>query len=485
MKESLDRLEHFYLGGGWYADGPSMRKDFYIPFAFHFYGLIYARLAQHLDPARSTTFCQRAGEFSRDFVYWFTAEGSTIPFGRSLTYRFAQGAFWGALAFAGVESFTWGVIRGLAMRHLRWWSKQSITDHSGVLSIGYAYSNDNMAEAYNSPASPYWAFKFFLLLALEESHPFWQAPEESLPDLPGVHVQEHAGMIICSDAERRHVYALGNGQHTASQFATSIRHGAEKYAKFAYSSAFGFSIPSGQVWLEQAAPDSTLLLSDDNRRYRGREELIAASLVGNILHSFWQPWRDVSVETWLWPAPPWYIRVHRLKTRRSLYSVEGGFSIGLSAKDEAFDGGGVQVGRSFALAMSPCGWTGLRDLLGARQGQVIYAAPNTNLLYANTAIPLLQNRHRPGEHWLVCAVLGLPGTGAFDHIWATTPALPSLQALDRLGDDLHVHIAMGRVRLALRDRKQAAVHMAVRLGARRVKQRVTYVRTLLRGRRRH
>ena len=42
----LRELEAFYLGDGWYRDGNVPRVDHYIPFAMHFYGLIYAGLAQ-------------------------------------------------------------------------------------------------------------------------------------------------------------------------------------------------------------------------------------------------------------------------------------------------------------------------------------------------------------------------------------------------------------------------------------------------------
>ena len=41
----LDDIEGFTLGNGWYRDGPIKSADHYIPFAFHFYGLIYAALS--------------------------------------------------------------------------------------------------------------------------------------------------------------------------------------------------------------------------------------------------------------------------------------------------------------------------------------------------------------------------------------------------------------------------------------------------------
>ena len=46
LTERLSRRSStgFYLGDGWYRDGNVRRIDHYIPFAMHFYGLIYAKL---------------------------------------------------------------------------------------------------------------------------------------------------------------------------------------------------------------------------------------------------------------------------------------------------------------------------------------------------------------------------------------------------------------------------------------------------------
>ncbi|MEJ2148677.1 MAG: DUF2264 domain-containing protein, partial [Chloroflexota bacterium] len=91
MHAALDRLEQFYLADGWYADGLTAQRDYYIPFAMHYYGLIYAQLAGSDDPDRARRFRDRAKVFAQDFIHWFAADGSALPFGRSLTYRFAQG----------------------------------------------------------------------------------------------------------------------------------------------------------------------------------------------------------------------------------------------------------------------------------------------------------------------------------------------------------------------------------------------------------
>jgi hypothetical protein len=277
-----------------------------------------------------------------------------------------------------------------------------------------------MAEQYNSPGSPYWALKFFLPLALPESHPFWRADELPLPELPPIVAQPHPYMILYRDAQRRHVTALTSGQREPW-----IRHAGEKYAKFAYSTAFGFSVPSGGRGLTQAAADSMLALSDDGDHYRVRERTTEAQIENGALHSRWQPLPGVEVETWLIPAPPWHVRVHRLRTDRPLWSAEGGFTLDRTGDDPLSGAGVDEADAGIAAARYPAGSSGIRDLLGARQGQVVRLDPNTNLLHPRTVLPTLTAQHEPGEHWLACAVLADTDAAQWASDWQKVPPLPA------------------------------------------------------------
>src|SRR5262249_50959409 len=216
----------------------------------------------------------------------------------------------------------------------------------------------------------------FLPLALPETHPFWQAEAAPLPVLEPVKPLPHAGMIICRDPASAHVFALASGQH-----AMWARHGAAKYAKFAYSTVFGFSVPAepgfqaAREWTsKQPAANSMLALSDDGVHYWVRQEPLAARIEPEGLHALWRPWPDVEVETWLAPAPPWHLRLHRLRCSRPLWSAEGGFAV------DAAGAGQQQAETGFALARSPSGASGLRVILGQRTGRVVVTAPNTNLM---------------------------------------------------------------------------------------------------------
>ncbi len=380
----LARLDEFYIDDGWYQDGFTGRFDYYNPFGFHFYNALLGRHTDHLKA------------FARQFEYWFAATGEAIPFGRSMGYRMAQGAFWGALAYAGVEALPWGRVRGLAQRHLEWWWQQPILDGDGLLSVGYRYPNTAVVEQYMGGGSPYWGTKFFLPLALPPDHPFWTAEPEPVAD--GTSSQPSAKAVV-----QRHNgdVVLYNGQG----WADWARGGEAKYARFAYSTRAGFSVSAGTHGLEQGAFDSTLALSDDGgRHWRAREAVEESRVDGDTVWARWRPWPDVTIETWLIPRGEWHLRVHRITTARELWTAEGGFAQPWTAP---MPEGNASPGRAgFANAA-------IEDLSGGREGVLIRPLSGTNVLHPRTTIPTLTGSLQAGEHILTCAVyLGAaPGEG--------------------------------------------------------------------------
>ncbi|USK36730.1 DUF2264 domain-containing protein (plasmid) [Bacillus sp. F19] len=411
MEKSLENIEEFYLGDGWYSDGLTEQKDFYVPFAIHFYSLIYAKFMEKSDPQRTLLFKERALQFSKDFIYWFSEDGSTFPFGRSMTYRFAQGAFWSALAFAEIEEFNWGMLKGMILRNLRWWFERPIFTRDGLLSIGYGYPNLAMAENYNAPGSPYWAFKIFLILALPDDHPFWTSQEEKMPDLNEKSVQKHPGMIICRDSKHKHVFALTSGQYADFE----PHHSAEKYSKFAYSNVYGFNISKGAYGITNTALDSMLLLSENDDNYRMRRKCEKAEIYEDVLFSVWKPWRDVWISTWLIPVSHWHVRVHHISTRRILNSMEGGFAI---PNDEIE----IFKDKNSLYVNTQLGASGVLSLYGDRKPIEKHGQPNANLIDPRiTLIPTLTGNITSGEATLSMAVLANPDNALFDHYWVRPP----------------------------------------------------------------
>jgi hypothetical protein len=401
LQSDLQWLDACYLGDGWYSDGRGGQCDYYVPWAMHFYGLLYAVHAADVDAERCARWRDRAGTFATDFMAWFSNDGSAVPYGRSMTYRFAQAAFWGGLAFARVETMPYGVVKGILLRHLRWWLQRPIWTETGLLSIGYGYENPLVAESYTSSSSPYWALKAFLPLALREGHPFWKATEQPLPEREGTFVQHQPRMILCRDGA--HVFALAGGAAVPPQH----RHSAEKYAKFCYSNQFGFSLPCAQRFLSSGAHDSMLALSSGGDYFRVRTTSDDVELVDGALVSTWQPWPDVQVTTWLVPVLPWHVRVHRIRAGRALVAAESGFAVPFDDERDHEDPANVATNdrQGFATVETNAGVSVVADLLSERTPDVIRAEPNTNVLFRKSLIPTLRSRHDIGEAWLACAVV--------------------------------------------------------------------------------
>jgi hypothetical protein len=422
--ESLHKLDALYLGEGWYRDGPARRADHYIPFAFHFYGLLYGRLGS--DPERTKLFQQRAEAFAPDFIRWFADDGAVLPYGRSMTYRFACGGFWAALAFADFPVLPWGQIKGLVLRHLRWWSKQPIAHRDGVLSIGYAYPNLHMCEPYNSAGSPYWAFKIFAFMALPETHPFWTAKEEALPQFKAPATQTHPGMIIFNSPGD--VIALAAGQEEHQRW---LRMAAEKYCKFAYSSRYGFGVETDFRQFDCASFDNMLAFSEDGRHFRVREGNQEARIAENLLYAKWSPYGDVIVETWLLWAAPWHLRIHRINSPRPYRIIEGGFAV---LRPDGGPGGATEEDAGIGVIVTATDFCGIRDLGStvARTGRALDALPNSNLINAKTSVPQLLGEIPSGETILITAILALGNPKAGQAAWNQLPQVPRLSDLEEI-----------------------------------------------------
>jgi len=418
MERNLKRIERFALEGGWYADGPGGHSDYYTPFAFHYFGLLYAKLMSEEDPERSGKLKSEAAIFARDFVRWFAADGSALPYGRSLVYRFAQAAFWSAMAYAGVETedLTLGVIKGILLRNLRWWFKQPIFRPDGVLSVGYAYPNLIMAENYNASGSPYWALKAFLPLALPDDHPFWTVNEEPMPRLSRVTGRSHPSLVLMRQPESDHVAAFNAGHPSTNDHT----HASAKYEKFVYSNRFGFSVPRAEWGLSQGAYDSMLALSEGDNLFRVRRKSEEIGIRGTVLFSRWKPWHDVDVRTWLIAGLPWHVRVHRIATGRTLTAAEGGFSLPLEPVSI------LEKNSNRASAANVFGTSVIAGWHGYREAEHVYPNANTNLLHPRTVIPTMLADLDVGTHWLVSSVCGLPGHGA------AIPEPPIAESIERL-----------------------------------------------------
>lgn len=385
MESGLAMMEDYYEGGGWYRDGTVGEKDYYNPFVMVPYGLLYAKFMEGEDPVRSARFRSRAMAFARDFQYWFAPDGSAIAYGRSLTYRFAQAAFFSVALLTDTPVLPLGVMKGILVRHLCWWLNQPIFDNAGVLTIGYAYPNLQMSESYNAPGSPYWALKIFAFLALPEEHPFWKAAPEPLPELKPLCCLSHAGMLLQRDS--RQVVSLVPGHVPPDTHG----HMAEKYGKFAYSSRLGFSVSRSPFSLQEDAPDSMLVFVINGCCYSRRNADPGETVTEENVISCWSPYPGITVRTRLCPTPTGHLRIHQIESTLACTAYDCGFAVptgdqAAPACQEAGNEAAVRWGADFCAVVS----------LTGGEGKVLIPAPNTNVIHPKTAIPMAVYQIHPG-----------------------------------------------------------------------------------------
>lgn len=410
LEADLALIEEHYEGDGWYFDYFNQR-EYYTLWAFHYYGLVYARAMKDKDPERSARFIERAKLISGDFACWFDSSCEALPYGRSLTYRFAQGAFFAAMALgeAPTERVDYGVMKHLLLGNMRKWFRKPIFTRDGVLTIGYGYPSLLMAEGYNAPGSPYWAMKVFACLALPPEHPFWQAEEKPF-QAPQKSLQPHARLLVCRSADGSHVTAYEAGNH-----AHEHSHDEAKYEKFVYSTVFGFSVSKAQKLLKDGAFDSMLALSEDGDTWHPRYGCERFELKEDAVTSVWHPFAGVTVESRIIPMGEWHVRVHKVHSDRPLYVAEGGFAIARDGQAQPVQ----HTDERSAVVIAPWGVSGVRALRGFERGEIVMPEPNTNLMVPRTLLPTLTGHIDVGDTVLASAVLGTLTGG--EKLWNDLP----------------------------------------------------------------
>lgn len=291
-----------------------------------------------------------------------------------------------------------------------------------------------MSEDYNSPQSVYWALKSMIPLLLTDSHPFWTTPECPYPVATSAALIPQPTQIISNHPAGSHHFLLSAGQFVAWPMKAS----QAKYCKFAYSSSFGFSVPTGPL-IQQIAPDSTLALSRDGAATWAVKwkcslpRFATASVAGEsvpVAHVEWRPWADgdagVIVTTTLIPPtarwPDWHTRIHRIRLNkgqpklRSFHFAEGGFAISRVPHDDSesrvlpvvqTDDGtlrdleigtdeGIYTSDAKVLVLSHAGASGIVGKARREGGDVsieheaMKPDSNTNIMSQRTLIPLIR-----------------------------------------------------------------------------------------------
>ncbi|MFB6435780.1 DUF2264 domain-containing protein [Streptomyces sp. NPDC056411] len=239
VDRALARIEHWYRGAGWYSDGDNRAFDHYNAWALHFYPVLHAHLGA--DRALLAVHGPRLRAQLDDSTRLFGADGAPLPFGRSLTYRWAAAAGPWLGALTGHTPLTPGATRRLASGALRHFLDRGAVTEDGLLPLGWYGPYAPMLQGYSGPGSPYWAAKGFLGLLLPANDPVWTATEQPLPAETADTARPlgPTGLLLQSTASDGLVRVHNHGSNGVSAGPDPY------YDRFAYSTRTGPTASAG------------------------------------------------------------------------------------------------------------------------------------------------------------------------------------------------------------------------------------------------
>ncbi|MEU4927385.1 DUF2264 domain-containing protein [Streptomyces yokosukanensis] len=189
LRQDLDRIialtDAWYAGEGWYSDGLTGAEhrnfDHYNGWAMHLYPLWFCRILGDAAPhGLLDRYRARLHRFLEDQRLLVGANGSPLIQGRSLTYRHAALASVWTGALFDATPLAPGETRALATRMLDHFGGHGALDTRGLLTLGWHRPFRGILQGYSGPASPYWASKGFIGLALPPHHPVWSEGDAQL-----------------------------------------------------------------------------------------------------------------------------------------------------------------------------------------------------------------------------------------------------------------------------------------------------------------
>lgn len=189
VNSTIRKMEEWYVGDGWYADGTHFAFDYYTSYVFH---PMYLETLQNMIDAGARSRInyrnayqselRRAQRFSVILERFISPEGTFPIFGRSATYRMAAMQPLALIAWMDKlpEELSRAQVRcGLTAVLHRMFDTQNNYNEGGFLSLGFCGKQPGISDSYTNNGSLYMTSMCFMPLGLPADHPFWTDPDES------------------------------------------------------------------------------------------------------------------------------------------------------------------------------------------------------------------------------------------------------------------------------------------------------------------
>ena len=177
------KTEEWYVGDGWYADGPVFAFDYYSSYVFH---AMYLETLQAMVDAKANTridykkyydrALKRAQKFAVILERFISPEGTFPVIGRSTPYRLAAMQPLALMAWYQTlpGELSNGQVRAALTKVIhRMFDIHDNFNKGGYLTIGFCGVQPETADWYTNNGSLYMTSLTFMPLGLPADHPFW------------------------------------------------------------------------------------------------------------------------------------------------------------------------------------------------------------------------------------------------------------------------------------------------------------------------
>lgn len=178
----IRKIQEWYKGDGWYADGPDFALDYYNSYVIHSMLVDIIQIGRDKGLATQEDLnlaIKRMQRYSILLERLISPEGTYPAVGRSMPYRTAafQPLVHLALLHQLPAELPGGQVRpALTAVMKRIFDAKGTFDENGWLRIGICGSQWEVADSYTSTGSLYICTEGFLALGLPKDDPFWSEP---------------------------------------------------------------------------------------------------------------------------------------------------------------------------------------------------------------------------------------------------------------------------------------------------------------------
>ena len=391
IKQDWEFIDKCYDEDGWYRDGLDGCKDYYTPFGFHFYSLLYLFFFRdRTDKRRQDIISERARAFSKEYFYMFDAEGRSVAYGRSLIYRFANLSFWSALFLNNIcEKSEEKKYAQVVAKSYQWWKNQDIYDKDGEYNLGYSYPNIYICENYNSSGSVYWTFKFFLILLVDKKSHLWH-----YLDVPKEDIRKNDSLFLANKDIIVQQFRNYNIAYINSYFGTGQTQSYAKYMHFAYNSASGFCLSKDTTNFINLSDDSSLIFNVGGQKIC-RTKNDAYQVVGDYGQLYKWHWdKLIFIKSFIIPVGAGYLRFHHIYSKIACDCYETGFAI------EEQNGDQINM-RNHIITLSNSEFKSSIETLESKGSLLeIHNEVNTNIYFRHSRMPAVKYSIKPGLNFL-------------------------------------------------------------------------------------